>query len=125
MKVIEKGELVEFGTHEELMALNGRYKYLYGLQTDALADGVEDDKAKNASIDTSNDADSDASSVSGTTLPTDDSSEVSATPREAEKAEIVDTTKGGSSSDKKVSTASATKILPEKAEASVEINKVE
>ena len=29
---------MEFGTHEELMALNGRYKYLYGLQTDALAD---------------------------------------------------------------------------------------
>jgi hypothetical protein len=30
---------VEFGTHEELMDLNGRYRYLYGLQTDALADG--------------------------------------------------------------------------------------
>jgi hypothetical protein len=29
---------VEFGTHEELMALQGRYSYLYGLQTDALAD---------------------------------------------------------------------------------------
>jgi hypothetical protein len=29
---------VEFGTHEELMALQGRYNYLYGLQTDALAD---------------------------------------------------------------------------------------
>jgi len=36
--VIEKGELVEFGTHEELMGLQGRYAYLYGLQTDALAD---------------------------------------------------------------------------------------
>ena len=31
---------MEFGTHDELMALNGRYKYLYGLQTDALADDV-------------------------------------------------------------------------------------
>ena len=30
---------MEFGTHEELMDLNGRYRYLYGLQTDALADG--------------------------------------------------------------------------------------
>ena len=29
---------MEFGTHEELMALQGRYNYLYGLQTDALAD---------------------------------------------------------------------------------------
>jgi len=28
---------VEFGTHEELLALKGRYSYLYGLQTDALA----------------------------------------------------------------------------------------
>jgi hypothetical protein len=28
---------MEFGTHEELLALNGRYAYLYGLQTDALA----------------------------------------------------------------------------------------
>jgi ATP-binding cassette, subfamily B, bacterial len=41
MQVIEKGEMVEFGTHEELMAKDGRYKYLYGLQTDALADDVE------------------------------------------------------------------------------------
>jgi hypothetical protein len=31
---------VEFGTHEELMALQGRYHYLYGLQTDALADDI-------------------------------------------------------------------------------------
>lgn len=30
---------MEFGTHEELMELDGRYRYLYGLQTDALADG--------------------------------------------------------------------------------------
>jgi hypothetical protein len=42
--VIEKGLLVEFGTHEELMALQGRYHYLYGLQTDALADDVAVEK---------------------------------------------------------------------------------
>lgn len=30
--------MVEFGTHEALMALKGRYSYLYSLQTDALAD---------------------------------------------------------------------------------------
>ena len=29
---------MEFGTHDELMVLGGRYCYLYGLQTDALAD---------------------------------------------------------------------------------------
>jgi hypothetical protein len=34
---VENGLLQEFGTHEELMALEGRYKYLYRLQTDALA----------------------------------------------------------------------------------------
>lgn len=36
-QVIEKGELVEYGTHEELINLQGRYHYLYGLQTDALS----------------------------------------------------------------------------------------
>lgn len=30
---------MEYGTHEELMNLQGRYHYLYGLQTDALSDG--------------------------------------------------------------------------------------
>jgi len=34
---------VEFGTHEELMALKGRYSYLYSLQTDALADTPDSD----------------------------------------------------------------------------------
>jgi len=48
--VIEKGELVEFGTHDELMALDGRYKYLYGLQTDALADDVSVVKSETASL---------------------------------------------------------------------------
>jgi hypothetical protein len=42
-QVIEKGELVEFGTHAELMALKGRYSYLYSLQTDALADTPDSD----------------------------------------------------------------------------------
>jgi hypothetical protein len=50
---------VEFGTHEELMALKGRYSYLYGLQTDALANdtktndsdkGVAEDDAAGSSI---------------------------------------------------------------------------
>ena len=42
MYVIENGVLMEFGTHEELLALNGRYTYLYGLQTDALAKTEEE-----------------------------------------------------------------------------------
>jgi len=33
---------MEFGTHEELLGLNGRYAYLYGLQTDALAKTEEE-----------------------------------------------------------------------------------
>jgi hypothetical protein len=39
--------LVEFGTHEELMALKGRYNFLYSLQTDALADTPEADNIGN------------------------------------------------------------------------------
>ena len=30
--VLEKGEIVETGTHAELIARGGRYAYLYGLQ---------------------------------------------------------------------------------------------
>ena len=39
--------MVEFGTHEELMALKGRYNFLYSLQTDALADTPEADNIGN------------------------------------------------------------------------------
>ena len=34
---------MEFGTHEELLALNSRYAYLYGLQTDALATKTDEE----------------------------------------------------------------------------------
>jgi len=31
--VVSKGEIVERGTHSELLALNGEYKKLHGMQT--------------------------------------------------------------------------------------------
>jgi hypothetical protein len=51
---------VEFGTHEELMALKGRYSYLYGLQTDALANdsktnGIGKEAAGDSGVETSSD----------------------------------------------------------------------
>jgi len=30
--VMDKGVAVEFGTHEQLLAINGRYKQLYDMQ---------------------------------------------------------------------------------------------
>ncbi|MFL6114496.1 MAG: ATP-binding cassette domain-containing protein, partial [Catenulispora sp.] len=35
--VLDKGKLVESGSHEELMTLGGRYADLYGIQADAYA----------------------------------------------------------------------------------------
>ena len=32
--VLDKGQIVEFGTHEELLAHNSLYKKLWSLQTD-------------------------------------------------------------------------------------------
>jgi ABC-type multidrug transport system ATPase subunit len=67
--VIENGELVEIGTHDELNARNGRYKYLYGLQTDALADddtktvsGEQDKKELEPAKGTENESAGEASS---------------------------------------------------------------
>jgi ABC-type multidrug transport system fused ATPase/permease subunit len=36
--VLEQGKVSEFGSHEELMKLAGRYKYLYNLQKDGFRD---------------------------------------------------------------------------------------
>jgi ABC-type transport system involved in cytochrome bd biosynthesis fused ATPase/permease subunit len=42
--VLEKGKVVEFGTHAELMALNGRYRTMFDLQAQRF--GAEDEEGK-------------------------------------------------------------------------------
>jgi ABC-type multidrug transport system fused ATPase/permease subunit len=42
--VLEKGKVVEFGTHAELMALNGRYRTMFDLQAQRFA--AEDEEGK-------------------------------------------------------------------------------
>ena len=43
--VLEKGKVVEFGTHAELMALNGRYRTMFDLQAQRFAAEDEEGKA--------------------------------------------------------------------------------
>jgi ATP-binding cassette, subfamily B, bacterial len=43
--VLEKGRVVEFGTHAELMALNGRYRTMFDLQAQRFAAEDEEGKA--------------------------------------------------------------------------------
>ena len=38
--LIENGELLEFGTHNDLMAKNGRYAELYRMQADTYKEGM-------------------------------------------------------------------------------------
>ena len=40
--VIERGEVVEEGSHDELMAANGRYRMMFDLQASRFADGLGD-----------------------------------------------------------------------------------
>jgi ABC-type multidrug transport system fused ATPase/permease subunit len=42
--VLEKGKVIELGSHEELMALNGRYRTMFDLQAQRF--GTEDDEGK-------------------------------------------------------------------------------
>jgi len=43
--VLEKGRVVEFGTHAELMALNGRYRTMFDLQAQRFTEEDEEGKA--------------------------------------------------------------------------------
>jgi len=46
--VLEKGKVVEFGTHAELMALNGRYRTMFDLQAQRF--GAEDEEGKSYDV---------------------------------------------------------------------------
>jgi ABC-type multidrug transport system fused ATPase/permease subunit len=46
--VLEKGKVVELGTHDELMALNGRYRTMFDLQAQRF--GVEDEEGQSYDV---------------------------------------------------------------------------
>ena len=46
--MLEKGKVVEFGTHAELMALNGRYRTMFDLQAQRF--GAEDEEGKSYDV---------------------------------------------------------------------------
>jgi ABC-type multidrug transport system fused ATPase/permease subunit len=42
--VLEHGRVIELGTHDELMALGGRYRTMFDLQAQRFADGQADEE---------------------------------------------------------------------------------
>lgn len=42
---IEDGEIAECGTHDELMAMNGKYAYMYGLQSKYYSENIDEKEA--------------------------------------------------------------------------------
>jgi ABC-type transport system involved in cytochrome bd biosynthesis fused ATPase/permease subunit len=40
--VLEHGRVIELGTHDELMALGGRYRTMFDLQASRFTDAVEE-----------------------------------------------------------------------------------
>jgi ABC-type multidrug transport system fused ATPase/permease subunit len=49
--VLDAGKVVELGSHDELMALGGRYRTMFELQASRFADGVEDEDEDVVSLD--------------------------------------------------------------------------
>jgi ABC-type multidrug transport system fused ATPase/permease subunit len=46
--VLERGKVVELGTHDELMALGGRYRTMFDLQAQRF--GAEDEEGKSYDV---------------------------------------------------------------------------
>jgi ABC-type transport system involved in cytochrome bd biosynthesis fused ATPase/permease subunit len=46
--VLEKGRVVELGTHDELMALNGRYRTMFDLQAQRFS--AEDEEGRSFDV---------------------------------------------------------------------------
>ena len=49
--VLEHGRVVELGSHDELMALGGRYRTMFDLQAQRFAAGVPDEDEEEVELD--------------------------------------------------------------------------
>ena len=48
--MLEKGKVVELGTHDELMALNGRYRTMFDLQAQRFGEGEDEEEGRSYDV---------------------------------------------------------------------------